>query len=752
MKGDPMSQSTSQVLSVALSMAAPLNLEQLKKRAKELKRSVDDGSIVGAVRIQRSVPGRDRVSVSQILSEGVKLSEAQLVVAREAGYVSWPRLRQALEFDNLSDAECTDVLVKACIGGDSGRVQEILATRKNLVRDSLAVALCIAASSAPGLLATGDIKDVINDDVGPLNWPALMYVCASRFGADDADIRRQRRDLAAQLIELGADVNAGVKEASSPRGYSTVLGAAIGQAEDVELARLLLDAGADIDDGPTLYEGCAMWEAVRHQNTDSLDLLLSRNPPVWHRCHALPQSLQFNHEAMVDSLLANEADPNWTMGVWGFDGSCLHEAVVLDVSPAIVQKLLAAGAHVDFDDRAGRTALQLAVCLNRQALAQVLVDNGASEARIRPLDQAIGACFSGKSLADLSTFDSLSDDDHLWVCRAIRWGSPGIAQQLIIGGLNVNAVDDDGMMALHLAVLSGDEETCRCVIDNGGDTGTLNFEGKSAMDIAVESGASAAIVTLLDQHQTPSILRDPQFNELFEQAADAVVEGDAATLRELMTSHPELAIARSPRPHRCTLFNYLGANGFEVERQKTPANALEIIEILVGAGCDPNARCYTYRGGPGSDTLGLLLSSSFPQEAGLTFPMVSAIVAAGAETDALYHLLVDVHSALAKGQTPEISSADTLSGRAMIEAAMMGENAVVAAFLDAGVSVNVTNGTNTTALHQAAINGNEKLVQLLLDRGADASIRDDTFNGNPAGWANAGGHLDLAKRLQLLAE
>lgn len=34
-----------------------------------------------------------------------------------------------------------------------------------------------------------------------------------------------------------------------------------------------------------------------------------------------------------------------------------------------------------------------------------------------------------------------------------------------------------------------------------------------------------------------------------------------------------------------------------------------------------------------------------------------------------------------------------------------------------------------------------------LARGADRSLRDDVFDGTPAGWAHAGGHADLANRL-----
>ena len=40
-----------------------------------------------------------------------------------------------------------------------------------------------------------------------------------------------------------------------------------------------------------------------------------------------------------------------------------------------------------------------------------------------------------------------------------------------------------------------------------------------------------------------------------------------------------------------------------------------------------------------------------------------------------------------------------------------------------------------TALHSAAWNGDLQMVRLLIDAGADRSIRDDEHNGTPRDWA-----------------
>jgi ankyrin repeat protein len=56
-------------------------------------------------------------------------------------------------------------------------------------------------------------------------------------------------------------------------------------------------------------------------------------------------------------------------------------------------------------------------------------------------------------------------------------------------------------------------------------------------------------------------------------------------------------------------------------------------------------------------------------------------------------------------------------------------------------------GEGVTALHLAAQSGQDKAVRVLLELGADPSIRDALHDGTPAGWAEHGGHAALAEIL-----
>ena len=679
------------------------------------------------------------------------------------------------DIDQLDDP--AGALLHAALAGDDDRADAIM---RHWPR---------AMHARPCSLALGDVRalagwrdDSVNTETGPNAWPALLYLCNSRYRAGHEGTTEARLGIAAALIEMGANPNAGTREAETIRGYRTALGAAIGRVRSPALAQRLLEAGADIADGPTLYEGSAMWEAVRHRDIRCLEILLGASPPAWHVCHALPQCLPFNDLDLVRLLLDHDADPNWTMGAWAFKGNCLHEAVVLGNEPAILEALLAKGADVDFPDRGSRTPLAVATCLNRHAHASLLRRRGASNDEIRDIDRWIAACFAGDddSAMRLASADPVRADaiktlggstasvrdrqdartilaswldpiDHLWLCRAIRMGNGPATRLLLAGGADPDATDDDGSRPLHLAAAQGDADAVDWLIGRGADTRALNYAGETPSQVADRGTAhkrdrvSAELAPY--RAAQPSVRYDDAvFAATFECAADAVVEGDTDTLVTLLRDDPTLATARSSRPHRCTLLHYLGANGFESERQRTPGNAVDVIELLLAAGADPNAACYTYRGGPGETTVGLLTSSGHPRDAGLTVSMVTALAKGGARVDDVYRLLAELHGTPAQRKA-EFDPNSDLAARALVECAMLRERGMLFTLLDAGVDINSRRGDGATALHQAAIDGDADLVETLIGRGAALSLRDNVYDGTAAGWAYAGGHEELGKAL-----
>ncbi len=599
----------------------------------------------------------------------------------------------------------------------------------------------------------------------PLDVPALVYICCSKYGATNATVRTRRRAWSDQLLRNNANPNVGMPERDSIRGFRTCLGGAIGLARDVDLAQRLLDAGADINDGATLYEGSAMWEAVRSRDHVALDALINADPPEWHVCHALTHCLQLHDPELVEKLLAAGADPNWNKTVFGMVGNALHEAIQCDAPLATIEMLIEHGANIDVTDGGDRTPLAIATALGRDDIVKVLAANGAESKEIGDFERFVGACFreiesEAQEIRESAEIrEAKSYHDQLWLHEAIKRGCHETLDLLLAVDFDVGTIDYQGETALHRAVIAQDEHAVEKLLERGASTSALNFDGDTVVELALRT-TSPVNSHIVDRFA--HLLTEQQFNERgsrlrpldiesFELAADAIANGNAQVLRDLLEANPYFNKARSTRPHRCALMNYIGVNGFEGERQKSPENAVEIIEVLLAHGCDPDVLCYTYRGGPGENTLGLLLSSGVVSSAEQQMAMVRALVKGGATIGAGYRLLFKLLDASESDTVDDVVSSIDMNDDSVREAFFaLGTNrelSLMEKLINAGFDVDVTNELEQTALHWAALNGDETFVDWLLEHGADPTLREMQFDGTCAGWADAGGHVELAKRL-----
>lgn len=167
----------------------------------------------------------------------------------------------------------------------------------------------------------------------------------------------------------------------------------------------------------------------------------------------------------------------------------------------------------------------------------------------------------------------------------------------------------------------------------------------------------------------------------FESAIEALVNGDLSKLQLRLRKNPPLVRLRSMRTHGAMLLHYIGANGVEDYRQKSPQNAVDLTELLLDAGAEVDALADTY--GKGT-TLGLVATSIHPWRAGVQIPLIETLLANGASVHGAPNRWPPLVAALANGRP---QAAQTLARHgapvhSVVAAAGIGRLDLVRTFFD----------------------------------------------------------------------
>ena len=716
------------------------NFEQQRKRAKELCRAHREGRLEAAERICRHLPRARGQSPTQVLASPFTLSEAQLVVAREAGFASWVRLKRQIELSRQGSDAGLEALLDAALAGEPQAIRAALEAQPDLAGKSLHAAAALGDAAATFRLLDG-APGAATLRGGLRQWTPLYYCCAARHGRDQAQVVRGRVEIAARLLALGADPKDEIASREAPGGFRSVLQAAASDSASAELVGLLLDASASVAGATGGGAGppTPLTDAVTGGSLACLERLLAARPASWQRREALEEAIFRDRADMAKLLLEHDAEPSRAGRRWGWGGGCLHAAILLGRGQELLQVLLASDVDLTARDPDGHTAYAVAVRSGHDLAAELLRRRGASDAELDDLDRVIAACVrlqAGQVRSLLATDPDLGRRyryiDHLMLGWVIRNGPKAAVPLLLEAGLDPNLADTDGQTALHLAVQAGDADTISALQAAGASADVPDFRGRTPFGAPLPGDEQRA--------------RD----DLFEQAADFVAFGELDSLRALLDDEPALVHWRSPRDHRATLLIYCGANGTERPRQRTPPNAPAIAQLLIDRGSDVNATCRLYGGGIGATTLAMVLTSMHTMDSPDEGELVRVLVRAGARLD----LWGDSKTPLwwAIGWGARRSFAALVAAGLPIDdlwlAAAANRVDLLGQLLARGDDVNARTRGGCTPLHAAALMGHEEAAALLLAHGADPTLRDAQWNGTAAGKARWRHHPALAELIE----
>lgn len=266
-------------------LPAKPNLEHLKKQAKEL---------LSDFRQRKSAAvERFRAHISHSTAVGAKLADAQHVIARDYGFASWPKLKEHVDSLALTPAE---QLIGAVRASNAQRVARILEEHPELKVD-LNQPLA-SYGDLPLLLAAVQRTDRKTTDV-LLRAGADVNARGKSWAGGRGVLDECAPEMAGFLIERGAVVDAHsaarlgmfeqLKELVDAEPALVYARGDGGQtplhfASSIEIAKFLLDQGADINAQDLLHECTPAQHMVRviqarhypHDRQDIARYLVSR--------------------------------------------------------------------------------------------------------------------------------------------------------------------------------------------------------------------------------------------------------------------------------------------------------------------------------------------------------------------------------------------------------------------------------------------------------------------------------------------
>ena len=165
------------------SEVARLNLEYYRKQAKSLLKDAKSGDADALLRLHR-------YELKQPAAPA--LHDAQLTVAREQGFPSWPRFKAFIVESNLNFQELVAAFIDAATS-DFHRAEEILSAHPKIAEAGFYVGLVLGRHREVDRVLT-ETPSLTNAKCGPQNCEPLVYLCFSRYA-------NGRSERAAQIAE-----------------------------------------------------------------------------------------------------------------------------------------------------------------------------------------------------------------------------------------------------------------------------------------------------------------------------------------------------------------------------------------------------------------------------------------------------------------------------------------------------------------------------------------------------------------------
>ena len=353
-----------------------------------------------------------------------------------------------------------------------------------------------------------------------------------------------------------------------------------------------------------------------------------------------------------------------------------------DSSSAMVDKLLKAGANANAAIWTGETALMACARTGKADAVKSLV---AHEAHVNAAEQRQG---------------------HTALMWAIAAKHPEVVRVLIDHGADIHARSKGSFTPLMFAAQQGDLETAKMLLAAGADVNEATPDGDTPLLVASASGYEALCIFLLDKGANPN-------------AVD--INGITALHYTLMKPLAEVG--------------GITVNASYIPYTRRP-NMPELAKALLAHGANPNVRLISpVRDNDTGPGYGKIFRVDHQNAGGGRINPMGAtpLVLAALNDDAnMMRILVaggaDAKLVTKENVSPLMAAAGLGRGRGrppLTEEEQTKALEAVKLAVELGDDVNAAEvGTGLTALHGAAFHGDDKVIQYLVEKGANLGAKD----------------------------
>jgi ankyrin repeat protein len=452
------------------------NFEHLQKQAKDLLRlyqSSDPGSFK---RFRSALPAAANKDDAAIAALQLKLHDAQSCIAREYGFPTWKNLHNYVDWltskRSTSRKDVVALWLHKAYGHDSEHADPSFAAKRleeipDFVQGDLFLACAIGDNETVRQAIAADracVNRTRRDWRCPgckqyLDMPPLFAVAHSTL-LRLPKFRDRLYRCARLLLDAGADPNQSWKAKEGDHDLSALYGAA-GKNHDPKLTQMLLEAGANPNDGESLYH------AVETTDPACARLLLEAGARVGNALHHV---LDWDGLDMLRLLLPYTKDVNDTGGGLG---SPLIWAIRRRRSLAHIEALLQAGATPKATTGEGVSAYKFALQSGLTEVAEVLRRTGDETISIE--EEFVAACARADGTAarailadNPDIFKRLSEAQLRQLPNLMEARKLDAVRLMVEIGWPIAARGGDwGASVLSLAVYQGDPEWTRFFLQHG---------------------------------------------------------------------------------------------------------------------------------------------------------------------------------------------------------------------------------------------------------------------------------------------